>query len=195
MANGRCRSHGGKSTGPRTAEGLARLATANTTHGNYAQAGLGAEHRISVRQGRVLARRTQLACAASLYLRWLPRALAARLQAYEVPELRAPVHYAWLLDKPVAESPRPSGPGQAPYKAGRDARGRFAAPPPPMLRGRKAELARAHAEAAALAPWKAALTRARMIKRVMKSQDRAARLAKPGRGLLHGLPTLGSGLN
>jgi hypothetical protein len=36
MANGRCRMHGGKSTGPRTREGLDRLSAANTTHGAYA---------------------------------------------------------------------------------------------------------------------------------------------------------------
>ena len=30
---GRCRLHGGNSTGPRTAEGLARLAASKTTHG------------------------------------------------------------------------------------------------------------------------------------------------------------------
>lgn len=35
MANGRCRMHGGRSTGPRTPEGLARLAAARTTHGAY----------------------------------------------------------------------------------------------------------------------------------------------------------------
>ncbi len=33
MPNGRCRLHGGCSTGPRTAEGLARLAAARTIHG------------------------------------------------------------------------------------------------------------------------------------------------------------------
>jgi len=169
------------------------VATANTTHGNYAQAGHGAKLRVAERQGRVLARRMRLMAAAYRNLRWLPRALAARVQADEVPELWATANYAWLLDNPVA--PGSSAPGQAACKAGRDARGRFAAAPPPVLRGRKAELARAHAEAAALAPWKAAITRARLIKRLMKSQDRAARLAKPGRGPLHGLPTLGSELN
>ena len=35
MPNGRCRLHGGCSTGPRTAEGLARLAAARTIHGGY----------------------------------------------------------------------------------------------------------------------------------------------------------------
>ena len=35
MANGRCRMHGGKSTGPRTPEGLERSRKANWKHGNY----------------------------------------------------------------------------------------------------------------------------------------------------------------
>jgi hypothetical protein len=35
MPNGRCRMHGGKSTGPRTPEGLARSRRANWKHGNY----------------------------------------------------------------------------------------------------------------------------------------------------------------
>ncbi len=35
MPNGRCRLHGGKSTGPRTAEGLARVKAARTTHGAF----------------------------------------------------------------------------------------------------------------------------------------------------------------
>lgn len=35
MANGRCRLHGGLSTGPRTAEGLERVRRAVTKHGRY----------------------------------------------------------------------------------------------------------------------------------------------------------------
>ena len=35
MANGRCRMHGGKSTGPRTPEGLQRSRKANWKHGYY----------------------------------------------------------------------------------------------------------------------------------------------------------------
>ena len=35
MPNARCRFHGGKSTGPKTAEGLARIRTARTIHGRY----------------------------------------------------------------------------------------------------------------------------------------------------------------
>lgn len=35
MPNGRCRLHGGKSTGPRTEAGLERLRAARTKHGMY----------------------------------------------------------------------------------------------------------------------------------------------------------------
>jgi hypothetical protein len=35
MSNGRCRMHGGLSTGPTSPEGLARLAQARTVHGGY----------------------------------------------------------------------------------------------------------------------------------------------------------------
>jgi hypothetical protein len=35
MANGRCRMHGGASTGPRTLEGLQRIVKARTVHGAY----------------------------------------------------------------------------------------------------------------------------------------------------------------
>jgi hypothetical protein len=35
MQNGRCRMHGGKSTGPRTVEGLERSRKANRKHGHY----------------------------------------------------------------------------------------------------------------------------------------------------------------
>jgi hypothetical protein len=35
MRNGRCRMHGGMSTGPTSPEGLARIAAARTVHGGY----------------------------------------------------------------------------------------------------------------------------------------------------------------
>ncbi len=38
MPNGRCRLHGGKSTGPRTVEGLERSRKANWKHGLYSAA-------------------------------------------------------------------------------------------------------------------------------------------------------------
>lgn len=37
MLNGRCRMHGGKSTGPRTPEGLERCRRANWKHGGRSQ--------------------------------------------------------------------------------------------------------------------------------------------------------------
>jgi hypothetical protein len=35
MSNGRCRMHGGLSTGPTSPEGLARIVAARTVHGGY----------------------------------------------------------------------------------------------------------------------------------------------------------------
>lgn len=37
MANGRCRLHGGLSTGPKTAEGIERIRRAVAKHGNYSK--------------------------------------------------------------------------------------------------------------------------------------------------------------
>jgi len=38
MLNGRCRLHGGLSTGPKTPEGIARIRSAVTKHGRYSAA-------------------------------------------------------------------------------------------------------------------------------------------------------------
>jgi len=46
MANGRCRLHGGKSTGPRTAEGLERCRRANWKHGFYGRRALAERHQL-----------------------------------------------------------------------------------------------------------------------------------------------------
>jgi hypothetical protein len=43
MANGRCRMHGGGSTGPRTLAGLARIRAAMTQHGRFSAAGMAFE--------------------------------------------------------------------------------------------------------------------------------------------------------
>jgi len=40
MPNGRCRMHGGPSTGPRTIEGKARISESRTKHGRYSQAAI-----------------------------------------------------------------------------------------------------------------------------------------------------------
>ncbi len=49
MPNGRCRMHGGASTGPRTPEGLKRMRDAKTSHGRYT-----AQHRELMRLFRAL---------------------------------------------------------------------------------------------------------------------------------------------
>ena len=54
MPNGRCRMHGGKSTGPRTAEGLEWMRRANTRHGNYSE-----ENRQRLRAVRTLIAETR----------------------------------------------------------------------------------------------------------------------------------------
>jgi hypothetical protein len=40
MPNGRCRMHGGPSTGPKTAEGKARIRASRTKHGRNSQAAI-----------------------------------------------------------------------------------------------------------------------------------------------------------
>src|SRR3954466_9914870 len=54
MANGRCRMHGGKSTGPRTAEGLERSRKARWKHGHYSRKAR--EERAAARAGLRLIR-------------------------------------------------------------------------------------------------------------------------------------------
>ncbi len=53
MANGRCRLHGGLSTGPKTAAGIARIRRAVTKHGRYSAAA-----RLERQRYRVLLRET-----------------------------------------------------------------------------------------------------------------------------------------
>jgi hypothetical protein len=44
MANGRCKLHGGKSTGPRTAAGVEAIQRARTKHGFYLRAPRDLDH-------------------------------------------------------------------------------------------------------------------------------------------------------
>ncbi len=155
MANGRCPAgqargqalHGGKSTGPRTAEGLSSLAAARTTHGRSCAAKR-AQHRYE----RMLPARIRLLTA------------VIRLQAYLTPALKArlrpvPVELSWrtdpiwapgmeIPDRTPCTLPSSDDPpaGDAPAGAGRR---RLAAGPRP-LRGQAAERA-------AQAPWRAGL--------------------------------------
>lgn len=56
MKNGRCRMHGGASTGPKTADGLARWRAAVTIHGGRSREMI--EFRRRIRELRADARRT-----------------------------------------------------------------------------------------------------------------------------------------
>lgn len=53
--NGRCRLHGGASTGPRTEEGRARISEANLRHERYTKGKL-EKHRENADQGRAIRR-------------------------------------------------------------------------------------------------------------------------------------------
>jgi len=188
MPNGRCRMHGGKSTGPRTSAGLANLAKAHTTHGRYAQTGPDAEFEAKVRHGKVLARRVRLNGAAYDLLPWLPPALSARLRADTATELYALKYKAWFHAASVTPTAGPDARTHAtatPHPPGqntpdhnprprRDLHGRFAPAPPRPLRGRQAERARSRAEAAALAPWKLAIVEARIAMRQTPRHNCAA---------------------
>ncbi len=79
----RCRMHGGRSTGPRTPEGIARIRAARTIHGRY-----GAEFRAYVRHVLVRLRRGRVVQDAIRYGAWLPPDLAAR--RFSAPELKEP---------------------------------------------------------------------------------------------------------
>ena len=56
MPNGRCRLHGGLSTGPKTPEGIERIRRALTTHGWYSQAAKSERRfvRLLLREGRAV---------------------------------------------------------------------------------------------------------------------------------------------
>jgi hypothetical protein len=66
----------------------------------------------------------------------------------------------------------------APTTAGRDPCGRFAPRSKPALRGRRAELEAARAERAMLAPWRAGIKRAPLVKRLLMLQAQNARRAQ-----------------
>jgi hypothetical protein len=162
MANGRCRIHGGKCTGPRTPEGMARMIAAHTTHGDC-----GAAKRAIQRDVRTLATRTRLFCAAVRLRAYLPAEMAARL-ALGPAELRAPDHptqVAFLKNAdPMPCNVRNGGEGTrrgaAARRAGRAAR--------LALRVRDVERRAALAEADGQAPWRQAIAFARAAKRAAR---------------------------
>jgi hypothetical protein len=70
----RCRMHGGRSTGPRTADGMARLRAVRTVHGAFS-----AETRASNRHALTMLRRGRVGNDAMRYADRLPPELALRL--------------------------------------------------------------------------------------------------------------------
>jgi hypothetical protein len=166
MANGRCRMHGGGSTGPRTPEGLARLAAAHTKHGND-----GAAWRAVRRYQRSLIVRSWLLAGAFRFGPYLPPDLAARMRL-GASDLASPPHYSnvpvTLLgagDKTGDKTGDPGGVGHG--RQGRDARGRFVARARPTLRGRRLEREAVRIEVAKLAPWRAGIAWARALERAV----------------------------
>ena len=173
MANGRCRIHGGTSTGPRTPEGKLRMAAAHTRHGRYT-APKCAKHRFT----RMLIKRTNLTCAARDLWAYLPPDMAARLA--KAPDELWPPARPENLPFVAPHDPTPPDaqhhPATAPWPAASHT-GRAARPASRTLAAARQE---ARAEAAALAPWREAIAFARAAKRAAlaaRREERATRRA------------------
>ena len=177
MANGRCRMHGGKSTGPCTAEGLARLAAARTTHGKSCAA-----ERAQQRYVATLTARMRLLGGAVRLRDFLTTELAARLASGPAELARPAEPTEWGETEVSDRTPctlQPSG--DAPVVM--DRRGRAVGPRPP--RGQAAEREAARAERAAQAPWRAGIKRARLVKRVVVAAWRKQRAENHRRDPMH----------
>jgi hypothetical protein len=117
---------GGKSTGPRTPEGMASLAAARTAHRTHRPRGTyHAGKRVKHRDAGTLSVRVRLFCASEQVRADLPPDVAARLSTAPA-EPMPPVHYARTLDVEISD--------KTPCNRGRDARGRFVARARPALR-------------------------------------------------------------
>jgi hypothetical protein len=167
MPNGRCRQHGGKSTGPRTPEGTDRMLAANTRHGNQS-----APKRVQQFYVTTATRRGRLTASARRLEDYLPEDMAARLAAGP-PELWPPVHPTNL---PFVQNPEPTPGHESPARlSSAPGPARNAARPLPC--GLAAERHAARAEAAALAPWRQAIAVARAARRAARAAERTARAA------------------
>jgi hypothetical protein len=89
----RCRMHGGRSTGPRTPDGIARVRTARTIHGRY-----GAETRAWRRHVLTMLRRGTVFHDAFRYAAHLPPDMVVRLHG-SPPELALPRFSAGCLSR------------------------------------------------------------------------------------------------
>ena len=167
MVNGRCRIHGGASTGPRTQAGLARMVAAKTTHGRFAISG--APQRLAQRFVWTFMVRARLTAEATMLREYLPAGMAARLDSTPE-ELMPPKHPSQV----AFEALSPLTPHNClPLGLGRRARAARARLGPGggvvdgaavVLRGRAAERLAMGAETAAQAPWRAAIVAARELR-------------------------------
>ncbi len=169
MASGRCRIHGGASTGPRTAVGLARMVAAKTTHGRFAVSG--APKRLDWRFARTVVARIRLTAEATMLQEYLPAGMAARLDS--VPEeLLAPKHPSQVAFEALQAA---AGCTSVPARLGlgRRARARLGAGgrvvdgAAAALHGRATERLGTRAETASQAPWRAAIAAARALRQAM----------------------------
>jgi hypothetical protein len=112
----RCRMHGGRSTGPRTPEGLARLRAARTIHGRYSAAA-----RAEARHVRMITTRVRLLCEATRLRHWLPAPMTARLMAGAA-ELGAPPDPGWGRTPDRATEAAALGPWRAAIAAAKEAK-------------------------------------------------------------------------
>jgi hypothetical protein len=178
--------HGGRSTGPTSPEGMARMAAAHTTHGNFT-----APSRVMQRYVTTLTTRTRLFCLAVRLRQHLPEAMAARVTqspAELVPPKRPlPGAVSTIPDSSPCNSllaagfacggvdavGHDGGTGQRASGAGR-AGGAVGL----ALHGRAADRLVALAEAASLAPWRQAIAFARAAKRRLRRVKCALRTAQ-----------------
>jgi hypothetical protein len=166
MANGRCQMHGGKCTGPRTAQGKAAVKAAHTRHGRTT-----ARQRAANLYTRTLNVRGRLTREARRLSAHLPPDMADRLAKGPV-ELWPPVH---LSNHPYVTNPESawlSAKSHPVAARSRTAPQRSAAPAP---HGLAAERLAARAEKAAMAPWRHAIAAARAAKRAVRAAKREAK--------------------
>ena len=190
MANGRCRMHGGRSTGPRTPEGKAARTAAHTTHGHRA-----APRRKVLRANRTLVRRMLLCAAAVRLWQYMPAEMTAQLARYPLAFLPPEKPFEVVVS---ANAPRTPYTCLPPLRRASRARTREGTGEGTgravglALTGRAAERAVAVAEAALQAPWRQAIAFARAVKRTAQAEkrvgggdvDRVAaggKMAKPAR--------------
>jgi hypothetical protein len=88
MKNGRCRLHGGASTGPTTMDGLARLAAAHTTHGYYTPENRAERRRVAALKAAARAQR-ELQRAAAVTARTQALLVLHRAGAHPVETIAA----------------------------------------------------------------------------------------------------------